>query len=72
LRPTRITRLLRVEAHEPSTRWQHAVGLSALLEAARHLSPRDPWELPDLDGATGMAKLLKEAREWGQEKRHEA
>jgi hypothetical protein len=66
LRPTRITRLRRVEAQEPGTRWEHTVGISALLEAARHLPKREPWDLPTVDETTGMGKLLAEARAWGK------
>jgi hypothetical protein len=59
--------LARVETHEPTTRWQHTIGLAALLEAAKQLPPRDPWDLEDLGEApTGLAKLLKEARAWGK------
>ena len=56
MRVSRITRLRRVEAHEPTTAWQHTVGLAACLAYAKTLPPRDPWDgeyryrlLPDGD-----------------------
>jgi hypothetical protein len=51
-------------------RWQDTEGLCALLEASRRLPHREPFALPDLDECTGMAKLLKEARQWEKEHPH--
>jgi hypothetical protein len=51
--------------------WRYSVGISSLLAAAKALPQRDPWDLPDLEAHDGMARLLKEAREW-QEDRHGA
>jgi hypothetical protein len=68
MRPTRITRLLRLEAQAPDTNWQHTEGLSALLAASSHLPRRDePVDLEDVDTTTGMGRLLAEARAWKQE-----
>ena len=65
MRLSRITRLARIEAQEPETAWQHTVGLSALLAYAKTLPARDLWaDGLDLDEEpTGLAKLLKEARQ---------
>ena len=53
-------------AEAPDQAWQHTLGLSALLEAAKGLPPRDPFALPDLDEEprTGLGALLVEARRW--------
>jgi hypothetical protein len=45
--------------------WRTCEGLSALLEAARRLPPRDPCDVPTLDTTTGLGKLLAEARQKG-------
>ena len=50
--------------------WRGSVGLASLLEAARHLPPRDPWEMPDLENSGAMGRLLAEARAWDREHRH--
>lgn len=47
--------------------WERTVGLCALLEAAKALPRRDPWDLPDLDPRDGLARLLIEARQWQKE-----
>src|SRR5262245_40353483 len=49
----------------PAPAWLHTKGLSALLEAAKDLPPREPWDLANLDpeDATGLTKLLIEARQ---------
>jgi hypothetical protein len=47
--------------------WRYTEGISALLEAARHLPTREPCALPAVEECTGMARLLKEAREWQKE-----
>jgi hypothetical protein len=52
--------------------WQQTEGLSALLAAARALPQRDPWALPDLEESSGLARLVKEARQWHEEGRHGA
>ena len=44
--------------------WRNTQGLAALLDAARHLPRREPFDLPDLEECTGMARLLTEARQW--------
>ena len=51
-------------AAEPDQAWQQTQGLHALLQAAKALPPREPWDLPDLDPEpqTGLGKLLVEAR----------
>ena len=46
--------------------WRYTEGLSALLDAARHLPKREPFALPDLEECSGMARLLAEARQWQQ------
>jgi hypothetical protein len=42
--------------------WRHTIGIAALLDAARSLPPRGPWELPAVEECTGLARLLAEAR----------
>ena len=42
--------------------WRNTVGLCALLDAAKALPKRDPWDLPDLDTTSGLGKMLAEAR----------
>src|SRR5262245_29461225 len=51
-------------AAEPDQAWQHTGGLSTLLQAAKQLPPREPWNGEDLDPEpqTGLGKLLVEAR----------
>jgi hypothetical protein len=44
--------------------WRQAEGLAALLDAARHLPRREPFDLPAVEECTGMARLLAEARQW--------
>jgi len=41
-------------------------GLAALLQAARELPQREPWDGEDLapEQQTGLGKLLAEARRW--------
>ena len=51
------------------TAWERTEGLAALLEAARSLPKRDPWDLPDLDTTSGLGKMLAEARAWQKEER---
>jgi hypothetical protein len=51
--------------------WRHIVGISQLLEVARSLPTRGPWELPDLEAAGAMGWLLAEARQW-EDARHGA
>jgi hypothetical protein len=68
LRLSRVTRLARVEAQYPDTRWERTVGLSALLAVDRSLPRSDePVDLEDVDTTTGMGKLLAEARAWTRE-----
>ena len=52
--------------------WRVSVGMSSLLDAARSLPRRDPWDLSGLDTSRGMGKMLAEARQWEQEHRHGA
>jgi hypothetical protein len=47
--------------------WRTSVGMSSLLEAARHLPRREPWDLPTVDETSGLGKLLAEARQWEKE-----
>jgi hypothetical protein len=47
--------------------WRTSVGISSLLEAARHLPRRDPWDVESLDATSGLGKLLAEARQWEKE-----
>lgn len=44
--------------------WRTSVGLSALLQAARALPQRDPWDTDGLEDRGSMGQLLKEARLW--------
>jgi hypothetical protein len=52
----------------PPPDWEQLEGLSAILDYAKRLPPRDPW---DTDGVaeTGMGKLLREAKAWVQAER---
>jgi hypothetical protein len=44
--------------------WEDTVGLSALLEVAKALPARGPWDVEDLgEEPSGLAQLVKEARE---------
>ena len=52
--------------------WRYSEGLASLLEAARHLPQRGPFELPDLQDCDGLARLLHDARAQAQEHRHGA
>ena len=48
--------------------WRFTEGLSSLLDIARRLPQRDPWDLPDLEhDQSGLAGLLREAREQARE-----
>jgi hypothetical protein len=47
---------------DAATAWEHGAGLASLLEAARHLPPRELWDLPDLERRGSLGKLLAEAR----------
>jgi hypothetical protein len=49
--------------------WRQSVGLSSLLAAARSLPQRGPWELPALEAGGSMGQLLKEARQWQEDRR---
>jgi hypothetical protein len=73
------TALLTLAAYRLQQRRQHAVpdwryteGISSLLEAARRLPRREPWDLPSVEDGGGLAKLLKEARAWEKEHPHGA
>jgi hypothetical protein len=44
--------------------WRYTEGLSALLDAARSLPKREPFDLSGVDTTSGMGKLLAEARAW--------
>ena len=68
---SRLTRLEKLEEEcDPQTAWERTEGLCALLAAARRLPKRDPWDLPELeDDATGLGRLLREARQWAEERR---
>ena len=54
--------------------WRHTEGLCALLEAARQqaLPQQGPWELPNLEEHSGLARLLEEARQRQEGGRHGA
>jgi hypothetical protein len=57
-----IARLALVErALHPSTAWEHTEGLCALLEEARRLPQREPFDVTELE-ETGLGRLLREAR----------
>jgi hypothetical protein len=52
----------------PLPPWPEAEGLHAVLEAARRLPQRDPWDLPGVyQNAPGLAGLLWEARQQTRE-----
>jgi hypothetical protein len=57
----------RCQARQQLPDWRQTEGLSALLDAAKHLPKREPFALPDLEECTGMARLLAEARRWEKE-----
>ena len=61
----------RCQARTQGPDWRQAEGLAALLAAARSLPQRGPWELPDLEAAGSMGRLLAEARQW-EDDRHGA
>src|SRR5215510_3558750 len=52
-------------AAQPDQAWQHNGGLSSLLQAAKALPPREPWDVERVDpaDATGLTKLLLEAKQ---------
>jgi hypothetical protein len=54
----------RCQAKQQVPGWRQSEGLAALLQAAKALPPRGPWELLDLEAAGSMGKLLAEARRW--------
>jgi hypothetical protein len=62
----------RCQARQQVPSWQHAEGISSLLAAAKALPQRGPWELPDLEAAGSMGRLLAEARQWEKEHPHGA
>ena len=61
MRATLLMRVALLEAASPEQAWEHTRGLAALLEAARRLPHREPFDVTELE-ETGMVKLLKEAR----------
>jgi hypothetical protein len=68
MRPNLMTRLALLEAAELPRAWEHTHGLAALLAHAKALPIRDdPWELDEISD-TGLGRLLREAREWQQER----
>ena len=64
---SRLTRLEKLEEEcDPQTAWERTEGLCALLAAARRL-PKRIRDLPELeDDATGLGRLLREARQWAE------
>ena len=54
----------RLAARQQVPDWRSAEGMHALLEAARYLPRRGPWDLPDLDDRSGLSGLLHQARQW--------
>src|SRR5262245_48965325 len=61
----RMAQKLEPVVEEPEPAWIHTKGLSALLDAAKGLPKREPWDMADLDpedAQTGLGKLLVEAR----------
>lgn len=61
-------RLLHRQAQPPPLDWQHTDGLAAILDYARRLPQRDPWDLPGVyEGAPGFGHVLWEARRWQEE-----
>jgi hypothetical protein len=50
--------------------WRYTEGLASLLEAARALPQRGPWDLPSVEESGGLAGLLADARRRDQEDRH--
>jgi hypothetical protein len=61
MKPSMISRLALLETASPEQAWEHTRGLAALLEAARRLPQREPFDETALE-ETGLGKLLKEAR----------
>jgi hypothetical protein len=51
----------RRQATRQAEAWEHTEGLFALLQAAKRLPQREPWELDDI-ADSGLGRLLKEAR----------
>ena len=63
MRATLVHRLALLEAANPDQSWKYTKGLASLLEAARRLPPREPWDIPDLDPtAPGLEGLLARAK----------
>ena len=60
-------RLAHLETQTPEQSWLHTDGLAALLRHAE-LRPPQPWDFPavDADDATGLVKLLQDARQEAQ------
>ena len=69
-RESRLTRLETLEdALDPETAWERTAGLCALLQARALLPPRAPLDEAALEADdTGMGRLLREARQWQQER----
>jgi hypothetical protein len=71
---SRLWRLERLEAEsDPWTAWERTEGLAALLDAARRLPQRDPWDAGgvedgDLEDSGSMGQLLREARREARER----
>ena len=55
---------LRARRQHQAPDWRSTVGMSALLEAARAVPKRDPWDMPPVAEHDGLAGLLAEARQW--------
>ena len=64
---SRKARLARLEhwrdQSSPEVAWQSSTGISRLLEAARVLLPGDEADEDDDDTPTGLAQVLREARQ---------
>ena len=63
---------MRVRRRRQVPDWPRSVGLASLLDAARVLPKRSPWEMPDLDTSTALGQLLAEARQRQKERDHGA
>lgn len=53
----------------PRPHWSTTEGLASLLDAAKALPTRSPWDLPDVDDRSALGRMLAEARRWTQQER---
>jgi hypothetical protein len=54
----------------PPLDWEAVEGLSQLLDYARRLPQRDPWDVDSLEASGPFGPLLREARELTQREGH--